>query len=245
MFNQETFSDRLSLLYHAFEASEMGYAIMRRDDLETVFVSEHMAKELSRYHDDQETLDLAKVIPSIHYIMYQYSLDSRKRRGILPLACGERVGFMEFFVHQFVMKDTQYFLLEIIKLHENLDGIRFALGADFCIEPYFENMALGLVVIRYDLLNNQPNLINCNTYFAKLLGYSRAELMKGVVPYNSLEVIMEAQIHRDQLILQRKSLSYPSVFIHKEGHYISAEVHAHMFDTGDDQGFIYLIKPLK
>ena len=235
-------SEHFEYLYHAFEQSKFGYAIIRRDDLETMYVSDELNKILKELCAENEKPKLHLLIPNISFILKQYTIGTTHRRGILPISNSKQMAFVEFYAHHFYKDNVQYILIEMVNFYDDLEGYKFMLGVDFCLQPFFENMQLGLLMVKCE--DNQLSFLNCNDFICNMLGYSRDMFTRQELSYTDIEFPTEAQNHREKIITQNKSMHYTTIFIHSDGHIIPAEVYGHLFEIGMEKGFFYLIKPL-
>ncbi|MBS7526043.1 helix-turn-helix domain-containing protein [Fusibacter paucivorans] len=229
-----------NLIYDAFEQSKFGYAIVAIDDEKTIFASKSFLKFLD-YHD-ASLPEVFRLLPGLSNILNQYAFNGEYRHCILPMELETTLCFVEFFAHRFESNDVRYALLEIISVHSDIESLNYMVGSDYCLSQAFENMKLGILIMKARPENNTHRILNCNKYVCELLDYSLDEMIKQKMVLADIEYQTEAQLVRQSLIHENKSLHFTSIFLKHGGDIVPVEIFAHIFETRHAKGLIYIIR---
>ncbi|MDK2867564.1 MAG: hypothetical protein PWP51_2407 [Clostridiales bacterium] len=229
-----------NLIYDAFEQSKFGYAIVAIAEEKTVFASKSFLKFLE--NRSQSMPEIFHLLPGLSNILNQYAFNGEYRHCILPMEPETSLRFIEFFAHRFESNSEKYALLEVIAVHSDIESLNYMVGSDYCLSQAFENMKLGILIMKARPENNTHRILNCNKYVCELLDYSLDEMIKQKMVLADIEYQTEAQLVRQSLIHENKSLHFTSIFLKRNGDIVPVEIFAHIFETRHAKGLIYIIR---
>jgi transcriptional regulator with XRE-family HTH domain len=230
-------------LFEAFEQSKLGYAIVDIAEETTVFTSKSFFQFIESY--GQADQGIFGLLPGLSNILNQYAFKGEYRHCILPMQSQNPLCFIEFFAHQFERHSKHYALIEIIATHADIESLNYMVGSDYCLSQAFENMKLGILIMKARSENNTHRILNCNKYVCELLDYSLDEMIKGKMMLADIEYQTEAQIVRQGLVHENKSLHFTSIFLKRDGNIVPVEIFAHIFEMRHAEGLIYIIRAFK